>query len=145
MKISQIPTAYIMVKAMTNSEWDCCDFAIIHISEDWKKEQQKRLDNIKPFSEDYMLLSMMYSDPSVEFYKDDDEICPDSAELLEDRIWSFVELDEETLKKLSAPENRIDSCELHVFKSNYALYQAYGKQTGEEFWTKELPFEELIH
>ena len=58
MKRSDIPTPYLMIKANTNSEWDCCDFAIISLSEDWKKEQQKRIENIKPFSDDYMLLSM---------------------------------------------------------------------------------------
>lgn len=35
---------------------------------------------------------MMYSDASITFYKDDDKICPDSTELLEGRIWSFVKL-----------------------------------------------------
>ncbi|MDV3622536.1 hypothetical protein CMU83_15940 [Elizabethkingia anophelis] len=144
MKRSDIPTSYLMIKANTNSEWDCCDFAIISLSEDWKKEQQKRIENIKPFSNDYMLLSMMYSDASITFYKDDNEICPDSTDLLEDRIWSFVELKEETLEKLSVPENRLTSHTLHVFKSGYALYQTYGKHTGEDFSTEDFPLEELI-
>ena len=50
MKRSDKPTSYLMIKANTNSEWDCCDFAIIALSEDWKQEQQKRqrmLDSLK--------------------------------------------------------------------------------------------------
>lgn len=144
MKRSDKPTSYLMIKANTNSEWDCCDFAIIALSEDWKQEQQKRIDNIKPFSKDCMLLSMMYSDASITFYKDDDKICPDSTELLEGRIWSFVKLDEEALAQLSIPENKLTSHTLHIFKSGYALYQTYGKHTGEDFWTEDFPLEELI-
>ncbi len=43
MKLSDKPTAYVLLKAGTNSEWDNCNFAIVHITEDWKKEQQKGL------------------------------------------------------------------------------------------------------
>ncbi|REC61349.1 hypothetical protein DRF65_16460 [Chryseobacterium pennae] len=144
MKRSDIPTPYLMIKAITNSEWDCCDFAIIFISEDWKKEQQKRLENIKPFSDDYMLISMMYCDQSITFFKDDNEICPDSTDLLEDRIWSFVELNEETRGKLSVPENRITYQVFHVLTNGFGYYQAVGKHTSEEFWTAKFPLEKLI-
>lgn len=144
MKRSDIPTPYLMIKANTNSEWDCCDFAIISLSEDWKKEQQKRLENIKPFSDDYMLISMMYCDQSITFFKDDNEVCTDSAELLEDRIWSFVEMEEETLGKLSVPENRISYHVFHVLTNGFGYYQSVGKHTGEEFWTAKFPLEEFI-
>ena len=68
----------------------------------------------------------------------------DSTELLEGRIWSFVKLDEEVLAELSIPENKLTSHTLHIFKSGYALYQTYGKHTGEDFWTEDFPLEELI-
>ena len=48
MKLSDKTTAHILVKANTNSEWDNCEFAIIHLSEEWKKEQVKRLALVKP-------------------------------------------------------------------------------------------------
>jgi hypothetical protein len=34
MKTTAIPTSHILVKAYTGSEWDECDFAIIHLTED---------------------------------------------------------------------------------------------------------------
>jgi hypothetical protein len=37
MKLSDKPTAHVLLKAGTNSEWDNCNFAIIHITEDWKR------------------------------------------------------------------------------------------------------------
>lgn len=27
-----------------NSEWDCCEFAVIHLSEEWKKLQATRFE-----------------------------------------------------------------------------------------------------
>jgi hypothetical protein len=39
MKKSIKPTEYFLIKA--KSEWDDCDFAIIHITEEWKKSKRK--------------------------------------------------------------------------------------------------------
>lgn len=144
MKISDKPTEHIMIKAITNSTWDWCDFAIIHLTDEWKKEQKKRLDIINPYTNDYTLISMMYFEQSCTFYKDDDTICPDSSELLDEKVWAFVELNEETLGKLSVPENRIDYHRFHVFTSGYCYYQAVGKHTNEEFWTAKILLDELL-
>lgn len=32
MKISNEPTPYLLLKAGTDSAWDCCDFAIVYLS-----------------------------------------------------------------------------------------------------------------
>ncbi len=53
MKTTDKATAYLLVKANTNSEWDSCEFAIVHITDEWKREQAKRLEAVKPFAEDY--------------------------------------------------------------------------------------------
>lgn len=44
MKILDKPTTHILIKANTNSEWDCCEFAVIHLSEEWKKLQATRFE-----------------------------------------------------------------------------------------------------
>ncbi len=73
MKTSDKPTAHILVRASTNSEWDCCDFAIIHLSEEWRKLQEKRLEAVKPFANDYSFQSMRFYDGSVDFFQSGDE------------------------------------------------------------------------
>ncbi len=47
MKKSIKATEYLLIKAKTNCEWDNGDFAIIHITDDWKQTQQKRLEAVK--------------------------------------------------------------------------------------------------
>ena len=34
MKISNEPTPYLLLKAGTDSAWDCCDFAIVYLSKE---------------------------------------------------------------------------------------------------------------
>lgn len=137
MKTTQKQTGYILLKAGTNSEWDNCDFAIIHITEEWKQELQKRLEAVKPFEGDYNFSSLNYYDSAVDFYKQDDEDNPDFEKLLTEKQWVYVELDEGEQEKLTVPENRLECYRMVIYANRRACYQAYGKHTGEKFWTEE--------
>lgn len=68
MRRSDKPTADILIRARTNSEWDCCEFAVIHLSEEWRKQQTKRLGAIKPFADDYNFQSIRFYDGPVDFF-----------------------------------------------------------------------------
>lgn len=46
MKISNEPTPYLLLKAGTDSAWDCCDFAIVYLSK--KKKKKKSGDRHSP-------------------------------------------------------------------------------------------------
>ncbi|MFQ7730577.1 MAG: hypothetical protein ACLRI9_07940 [Bacteroides fragilis] len=142
MKTSDKPTADILIKASTNSEWDCCEFAVIHLSEEWSKRQAKRLEAVKPFSDDYTFQSMKFYDGSVEFFQSGDEESS-IEELLADREWVFVELNDGELDKLTSPENRLDFYKIVIYRDGNARYEAFGKHTDEEFWTNEFPLQQL--
>lgn len=143
MKISDKPTEHILIKANTNSEWDCCDFAIIHLSEEWSKRQAKRFEAVKPFKDDYNFQSMKFYDSSVEFFQLGDNEEPDMEELLADREWVFVELDDNELNELTSPENSLDFYKIVMHRDGNARYEAFGKHTNEEFWTSEFPLQQL--
>lgn len=142
MKISDTPTLDILIRASTNSEWDCCEFAVIHLSEEWGKRQAKRLEAVKPFSDDYSFQSMNFYDGSVEFFQPGDEE-PGMEELLADKDWVFIELDDDELDELTSPENSLDFYKIVMYRDGNARYEAFGKHTNEEFWTNEFPLQQL--
>lgn len=143
MKISDKPTEYISIKANTDSEWDCCDFALIHLSGKWKEIQAERLEAVKPFADNYSFSSMNFYDSSVEFFRVGDEDEPGTEKLLADKDWTFVELDNDETDRLTPPENRLDCYRLVIYRDGDAKYEAYGKYTGEEFWTNVFPLRQL--
>lgn len=143
MKISQNPTEYLLIKAMTNSEWDDCGFAIIHITDEWNKTQKKRLEAVKLVENDHDLKWLNYADTNVEFFKFSEEHYPEVEELLSGRSRIFIELETENLKELSQPENSLNCYQMQVFKNGNAIYNAFGKHTSEEFWTEEFSLWEL--
>lgn len=143
MKTSDKPTADILIRAKTDSEWDCCEFAVIHLSEKWKKIQAARFDTIKPFKDDYKFQSIRFHDGSVKFFQPGDEE-PDIEELLADREWVFVELDDDELDNLTSPENSLDFYKIVIYRDGNARYEAFGKHTNEEFYTNEFPLQQLI-
>ncbi|GAA5089315.1 hypothetical protein GCM10023210_13980 [Chryseobacterium ginsengisoli] len=144
MKLSDTATDYIIINAKTNSEWDDCDFAIIQVNQNWKSLLQDRMNIMLSFEKDYSLFSMDYADNSAEFYKDDNEIMPDSATFRDEKQWSFLSISQTELDALSSPENSLTSHELIVKAGGYAVYRSYGKHTGEEFWTAEFSIDEVI-
>ena len=142
MKTSDKPTAHILIRANTNSEWDCCEFALIDLSEDWSKLQAKRLEAVKPFKDDYNFQSMRFYDGSVEFFQSGDEE-PDMEELLAGKEGVFVELDDDEQDELTPPENSLDFYKIVISRGGNARYEAFGKHTNEEFYTIEFPLQQL--
>ena len=143
MKISDKTTEHILIKASTNSEWDCCEFALIHLSEEWKKLQATRFEAVKPFTDDYTFQSIRFYSTSVAFYQSGDDGTPDIEELLADKDWAFVEIDKDELDELTPPENSLDFYVLEIHRDGNARYKAYGKHTNEEFWTNEFSLQQL--
>lgn len=144
MKLSDKPTAHILVKADTNSEWDYCEFAIIHLSEEWKTAQKQMLEWVAPLHGKTSFCSMNFYDTAVDFYRTDEDDEPDVEQLLGDKEWVFVELSESEQETFTIPENHLDCYRLVVRPNGTAYYTAYGKYTSEEFWTEEFSLTQLI-
>lgn len=143
MKTSDKPTADILIRANTNSEWDCCDFAVIHLSEEWRKIQATRLEAVKPFKDNYNFQSIRFYDGSVEFFQSGGDEEPDIEDLLADKEWVYVELDGDELDKLASPENRLDFYKIVIYRDGNARYEAFGKYSNEEFYTNEFSLQQL--
>lgn len=143
MKESNKATEYLLIKPKTNSEWDNGDFAIIHITEDWKQTQHKRLEAVKIVENDYDLKWLNYEHTNIEFFKFSEQIYPEIQEWLSGISRIFIELEKDDLKKFLQPENNLNCYQMQVFKNGNAIYNAFGKHTGEEFWIEEFSLSEL--
>jgi hypothetical protein len=119
------------------SEWDECNFAIIHLTEDLKKEWAKRIEAAKYFKNDWNFQSLNYYDSAVDFYRIDKDDNPNIEELLSEREWVYVSLEDKEEATFTTPESRLDCYRLVIRSNGTAYYQAYGKHTGEEFYTEE--------
>jgi hypothetical protein len=144
MKLSNKPTEYLLLKAYTNSEGDSCDFAIVHITEEWKKQQAKRVEAVKPFADEYNFLSLNYWDAAVDFYQTDEDYIVDTHDFFAEKDWAFVELEKDEQEKFSAPESRLDCYKIVVYRNGNLMYKANGKHTGEEFYTEDFSLTQII-
>lgn len=135
MKASKIPTEYLLLQAQTISDWDYCAFAIVHLSEEWKQEKLDWLGYVEPLKSNSHFQSMNFYDTAVEFHQTDNDDNPDLENLLADREWVFVELDERELETFALPESALDCYRFVLRSDGTAYYKAYGKHTGEEFST----------
>ncbi|SHK25154.1 hypothetical protein [Epilithonimonas mollis] len=144
MKLSAKATGHILVKADTSSEWDYCEFAIIHLSEEWKAEQAKRLALVTPLKGSYHFQSMNFYDTAIGFYRTGENDQPDIEKILGNKEWVFVELDKGEQDTFAIPENRLDCHRLVLRADGTANYTAYGKHTSEAFWSQKFSLHQLI-
>lgn len=134
-----------MILADTASEWDNCDFAIVHITDEWRTLMRQRLSRIERFITDEDPCSIRYYDSPMGFYQNDYEKENGIPEDLldEGEVWCYVTLDENEPEDLLLPESRLDTHILTVYPHGTALFNASGKHTGEEYWTEGFEIAEL--
>lgn len=132
-----------MIEATTYSEYDCCDFAIIHINDEWIAKQNDKLDFIKK-NPTGCISYHKFEDSAVNFYMDDSDRVADSLLLLDGNLYCFVELEPDEEELFSVPQEQLVSYTMSLTSDGYAYYYAVGIETGEDFWTKEFPLNQLI-
>lgn len=144
MKIANTNTKHILIKAHTNSDWDTCDFAIIQIDEAWKKELKKRLKLVEFIDDMPNLVSVLFRDSAVNFYATNEDDTPHIDTLLGDKNWQFVSLENNETNNFNTPTSTLNLYQMVVCKGGYAYFQAFGKHTGEEFYTDDFNLNTLI-
>lgn len=100
---------------------------------------------VQPFAEDYNFCSLNFYDTSVDFYRTDSEGQPDLETILQEKDWAFVEMENGEQETFLVPENRLDTYRLRLYRNGTAIYSAYGKNTGEEFYTEEFSITEILN
>lgn len=145
MKSSKAPTAHILIKANTTSEWDEVTFAIIHLSADWKALVAERLAAISQFKADSNFCAHVYWDVPLGYYASaiPSNLLQKILRHYEDYIFVTLEPGEE--KTLDKPINTLDAHQLFITRNGIAHYKAYSKHTGEEFRTEEFNLNKFIN
>ena len=145
MKTTSNITDYVLVKADTNSDWDNCHFALIHCTEEWKELMQQRLKAVQSIENEIGFASLNYYDTSVDFYRADEKTQTEINQVLGEKDWIFVEMDENEQETFLVPENRLDTYRLSLYRYGTAIYTAHGKHSGDEFYTSEFPIKDILN
>lgn len=138
-------TDYILIKADTNSDWDNCHFAIIHCTKDWRETLKQRLKAVQSIENEIGFTSLNFYDTSVDFYRTDEKGEIEIDQILDEKDWTFVELEENEQEAFLVPENRLNIYRLSLYQYGTAMFTAHGKHSGEEFWTTEFSVTDILN
>lgn len=142
MKRSDKPTPYILVKAYTTSEWDTCDFAIIHVTEEWKTTITGRIKLLQPLNDTKDFFNVSYWGGPEGFYLQ----TPESAHLLkENEDWCYIITDGDEIESLTVPEDPLDAEQMILVHSNAVYYKAFSKHSSDELCTAEFRASDIIN
>jgi hypothetical protein len=133
---------YILAKAMTNSEWDNVDYALIRLNETHLKFLVDVMKDARKLNKKYDG-GFMYIKISADMADFCQEMESELSDLLVDgNEWSIVGLDSQFVDELPRPDQEIRYGGIKITETS-VQYVAYGKHTDEEFWISEIDIEEL--
>ena len=132
MKRSDKPTEYIMLKAETTSEYDECEFAIMHITQEWNKRMTERLQLLKLFQKDNSFTSLAFSETVEGFYTFPDG---EKEPFIGREAWCFVEITPVELQELPEVSEEITGCNILFYGGSLACFYASTPQDGVELST----------
>jgi len=142
MERSDKPTEYIMLKGNATSEWDACDFAIVHITEQWKKSVSERLQLLKLFKNDNSFSCLAYSEIIEGFYRYTEET--EDTIFIGKEACCFIEVTRDELQELPEVNAELSGCELCFNNIGLAWYRAYCDQSNDQFFTETFNIKTVI-
>lgn len=125
-------TKYILTPAFTNSEWDDVSFSLIELTPKLLSMVKKLINRAKELKAEGIDAILVYSD-FANFFACGDEDETDGLDRI-DEIQEVIELTAKMYKKLKKPEQTIKDGFMRI-SGNNITFTAYGKHTGEEYWT----------
>ena len=150
MKISQKPTEYILVRATVQSEWDSCNSCLVCVRDSYLKRYRQWNDKAtQQESADSNFLYSCYTEDSEFLYLKNTDPEWNTIENLADEIpdnkhWMFVEVEDKD-EELGVPQQKIQSHMVKMYGKSDMCFVAYGKNTGEEFFTETISLADIIN
>ncbi|MGY4385961.1 hypothetical protein ACVWYN_003009 [Pedobacter sp. UYP24] len=151
MKKSKIPTPYILIKAYTDSEWDKCNFAIFHITDEWKSNMENRVKLLKPLLDTKDFYSMAFMDVVVGYFKfritgrsKVSSKLNAASVFTNDEDWCYVDANPNMIKVLTRTLSQQHAHKFVLLTDNSGYYTSTGNHNGEEFWTEDFKLSTFI-
>lgn len=146
MKLSNVPTGWLMVNAFIQSEWDSVDFILLDISNPvFNNFLREIVDKAKAFKDDPSFYCLSYWSDNAEWYthsyKDDGDV---ETPQLKDN-WSYVTVTKKEIDKLKKPENALGGGVIKAFASGFIRFTNSGEHTGEQLWSDDIKIDEILN
>lgn len=139
---------YIIVKALTNSEWDNVSFALIPINDKYLKYLKqlafRAVELSKEFEYQFYCIKCWEDNYWYVNEEDDDKLPKKISEFLSsDKEWDFINLNDKDLFPLNSPESKLEAGTVRICAGDVKWTT---RNTGdEEFWTEAIPYKELFN
>ncbi|WEK21648.1 MAG: hypothetical protein P0Y49_10920 [Candidatus Pedobacter colombiensis] len=136
MKRSNRPTNQVIIKANTNSDWDCVDFAIIHLAASWRTLMSERLLTAQSFVKDTTFHNLNYWDVPSGYYLNTEKKLYTETILYPGKDWTFITLEPGEEESFAVPKNSLEAHQLCITPHLDANFKAFSTHTNEEYWTE---------
>lgn len=127
---------HLVIKAHTDSAWDNVSYAILELDEDSITELKQIRDVVANFNTN----GLSFNKASFFFYGADFKISDSGA--YDEMETSCTVVEDLDMSDYYDPESPLDSTTIDVDKHGFK-FTAYGKHTGEKFYSQTVSFEDF--
>lgn len=138
---------HLIIKALTNSEWDTCTFAIVPIDKEIIEYWKTLFDAVTGLAKPIITTGghIAVYDESAYYFADDSDL-PDSIySQLNDKYWLIMDEEECFFTSYKAPETKLEAEMLKMTFHGVIYFSAFGEYTGEEFYTEDISLETILN
>jgi hypothetical protein len=148
MKITDQPTEYVLIRTVTQGNWDPNHFAVLHLTAAWVFIMRQRLKALEPVRKDKTFYSMTYWDEPMGYYCCDqqDEIGRLLLDMyLNGRSWCFISLDDpEEYLGWHLAENRMVSHMMTIGQDCNSSYMCFSRVEDFDFATEPFSLRKVL-
>ena len=143
MKRATYPTSHILIRANNSDDIEPVHFAIKEVTIDWLIMVQRRFMMTRSMASDNDLYADAFWDPAIDYYRnpEDRDLVAEVLEYGED--WAYIVLEPGELESF-VPVDPLEAHQLLITANGLALFKAYDKYTGAEYWTDDIQLDGLL-
>ncbi|WP_285055340.1 hypothetical protein [Pedobacter ginsengisoli] len=143
MKRATYPTSHILIRANNSDDIELVHFAIKEVTIDWLIMVQRRFMMTRSMASDNDLYADAFWDPAIDYYRNpkDRDLVAEVLEYGED--WAYIVLEAGELESF-VPVDPLEAHQLLITANGLALFKAYDKYTGAEYWTDDIRLDGLL-
>lgn len=132
---------YLLLNALTLSEWDGVSFALVELTDEREKFIKEKIERAKVLLKEEGINSFSIYADNAEFYNDVEQLPEEvfKVEIASNCFNQIISLDDKVVEGFTRPEQTLKYGEM-AFTESGVVFKSSGKHTSEEYWTDNFKF-----
>jgi hypothetical protein len=144
-KKSKIPTQHILIKDISNSPEENCDFATVALTPAWIEKLSICAKRIEALKQESDLAKVVYWEATCNFFVDRKNTMPAIQIIGKCKFWCYAQLSEYDLNRLTISKMETEGCQMIIESHGDLYFKCEDAGSFTSFITPKIKISDLIN